>query len=304
MPNAVLTCKPQQVIDKPSSHARRDLRFSIVTPSYRSVRWLPLCIASVADQEGVDVEHIVQDSCSDDGTQDLLRHDSRVKAFIEKDQGMYDAVNRGFSRATGDILAYLNCDEQYLPGALKAVSEFFNQNPSVDAVLSDTVVTDAQGTYICHRYSLVPRQHQLWVRFPVLTCSLFVRKAVVHDLGIRFDTRWRDLGDFFWVQEMVRRKLRFEILPRLTSVFTDTGQNMNLGPNGQQERRTKWQMAPMIVKLMKYPFIFLYRLRLAVRGAPFQKPFHYAIYSLENPEKRIEHHAVKPTSFWKGRSRR
>ena len=95
------------------------MKFSIVTPSFRNSQWLKLCIASVADQQGVELEHIVQDSCSDDGTQDWLPRDRRVSAFIEKDGGMYDAVNRGYCRAQGDILAYLNCDEQYLPGALK-----------------------------------------------------------------------------------------------------------------------------------------------------------------------------------------
>src|SRR6266480_7414531 len=91
------------------------MRFSIITPSYRSAQWLRLCVASIADQQGVELEHIVQDSCSDDGTQDWLPKDPRVKAFIEKDRGMYDAVNRGFQRSSGELLAYLNCDEQYLP---------------------------------------------------------------------------------------------------------------------------------------------------------------------------------------------
>ena len=280
------------------------LRFSIITPSFLGRRWLPLCIASVADQQGVEMEHIVQDSCSGDGTEELLRNYSSVKAYIEKDEGMYDAVNRGFGRATGEILAYLNCDEQYLPGALKAVHECFAENPVIDAVLSDTVVTDAGGNYICHRYSLVPRKHQLWVRFPVLTCSLFIRKAVVRDFGIRFDTRWRALGDFFWVQQMVERGLRFAVLPQFTSVFTDTGENMCLNPNALRERQTKWEMAPRAIKLMKYPFIMLYRLRLAVRGSLFQRPFQYSIYTLSNPTERVQRDALKPTSFWKGRSRR
>jgi glycosyltransferase involved in cell wall biosynthesis len=280
-----------------------DLRFSIITPSYNSSQWLPLCVASIADQEAVEVEHIVQDSCSTDGTHQLLKNDSRIKLYIEKDQGMYDAVNRGFDRATGDILAYLNCDEQYLPGALKAVRDCFSQDPRLDVLLSDTIVTDPRGNYICHRYSLVPRKHQLWVRFPVLTCSCFIRRGVVKDLGIRFDSRWRDLGDFFWIQEMIRRGLRFRVLPRFTSVFTDTGENMNLRPNALRERATKWQMAPGWVKLMKYPFAFLYRLRLAGRGFLFQKPFHFSIYTLGNSMDRLERHAPAPTSFWKGRSR-
>jgi glycosyltransferase involved in cell wall biosynthesis len=304
MPKAVLIKETREAFANSVFDPKSSLRFSIITPSFRSAQWLPLCIASVADQEGIELEHIVQDSCSNDGTEELLRNDSRVKPFIEKDQGMYDAVNRGFSRASGEILAYLNCDEQYLPGALKAVHDCFLQNPSIDAVLSDTVVTDSQGNYICHRYSLVPRKHQLWVRFPVLTCSLFIRKAVIHDLGIRFDTQWRDMGDFFWVQEMVKRGLRFKVLPCRTSVFTDTGENMNLKPNALRERRTKWQMAPMWVKMMKYPFTLVYRLRLAARGFLFQKPFQYCIYTLSSPAQRLSREVLQPTSFWKGRSRR
>src|SRR5271155_3382250 len=104
------------------------MRFSVVTPSFRQSQWLKLCVASVADQ-GVEVEHIVQDACSDDGTLDWLLTDPRVKAFSEKDAGMYDAVNRGLRRASGQILSYLNCDEQYLPGALQAVGDYFERHP-------------------------------------------------------------------------------------------------------------------------------------------------------------------------------
>src|SRR5262245_52587152 len=116
------------------------MQFSIITPSFRNSQWLRLCIASISDQEGVEKEHIVQDSCSDDCTQEWLPGDKRVRAFIEKDKGMYDAVNRGFARASGEYLAYLNCDEQYLPRALKMVADFFKAHPDVDVVLPDTIV--------------------------------------------------------------------------------------------------------------------------------------------------------------------
>src|SRR6516164_1893097 len=112
------------------------MKFSIVTPSFRNSDWLKICIASVADQQGAEFEHIVQDAGSDDGTEKWLAQDRRVKAFIEKDAGMYDAVNRGYRRATGDILAYLDCDEQYLPGALMSVHEFFEQRPHIEVALA------------------------------------------------------------------------------------------------------------------------------------------------------------------------
>ena len=261
------------------------MQFSIVTPSFRNSQWLRLCIASVADQEGVQFEHIVQDACSDDGTQDWLPKDPRVKAFIEKDQGMYDAVNRGFRRSSGELLAYLNCDEQYLPGALKKVGDYFAAHPDVDVVISDTVVTDAAGNYICHRFSLRPIGASLWVVFPVLTCALFIRRRVVDPMGIYFDTKWRDLGDLFWMMEFVKRKLNIAVLPEFTSVFADTGENMNLKPNAVREKELKWNMAPRWTKW----------------AAATQRPFDYSLYTLANPARRSTLHAARPTSFWKGR---
>jgi glycosyltransferase involved in cell wall biosynthesis len=277
------------------------LRFSIVTPSFRHSAWLQLCIASVADQAGVEVEHIVQDACSDDGTQEWLPKDPRVKAFIEKDLGMYDAVNRGFRRATGDLLAYLNCDEQYLPGALAAVRDYFAAHPSVDVVLTDTVVADTQGNYLCHRYSLVPGPYQIWVRFPALTCALFVRARVVRELGIHFDTQWRALGDVFWVREMLRKRVRMAILPRFTSVFSETNENLCLTPRALEERQRAWQMAPAWVRRCEYLFVLLYRLQLAARGSLFQRPFDYSLFTLANPNQRVTRRATRPTSFWPAR---
>jgi len=219
------------------------MNISIVTPSFRNSEWLKLCIASVADQEGVSVEHIVQDSVSDDGTLEWLRQDKRVKAFVEKDSGMYDAINRGLARATGEIVAYLNCDEQYLPGTLKAVTQFFEQHPLVDALVGDSIVTDSRGDYVCHRYGLTPHEPEMWVRFPVLSCSFFLRNRKLKESGIRFDTQWRALGDYFWVLEMVRAGFNFAVLPRFAAVFADTGENLSLAPNSIREANAngKWR---------------------------------------------------------------
>jgi glycosyltransferase involved in cell wall biosynthesis len=274
------------------------MRLSIVTPSFRASSWLKLCIASVADQEGVELEHIVQDAGSDDGTLTWLPHEKRVKAFIEKDSGMYDAINRGLRRSSGDILAYLNSDEQYLPGALRSVHDAFASDPELDVLLADSIVTDTFGNYLCHRVSLVPGPVGMWVRFPVLTSSLFVRREVVHQKGLWFDQQWKDLGDWFWVMEMVRHKLRFSILPQFTSVFADTGDNMNLKPNGARERRLKWQMAPAWVKALRYPLIAHYRLRVLTRPPLRRKPFTFSLYTLESPTTRVVRHAKWPTSFW------
>jgi glycosyltransferase involved in cell wall biosynthesis len=277
------------------------MKFSIITPSFRQSAWLKLCIASVADQSGVTFEHIIQDSCSEDDTKNWLPHDTRVKAFIEKDSGMYDAVNRGFNRAQGEILAYLNCDEQYLPGALKTVGDFFDANPNIEVVFSDTIVTDSDGKYICHRPSLVPTKHSMWVRFPVLTCAIFLRRSVVHERKIAFDTKWRDIGDYWWIRDFVLRGVRMAVLPELTSIFADTGDNMNLKANALRERAEKWSITPRWIKLLHLYWIALIRVRLARRAATRRAPFDYSIYTMASPVRRLAFHANNPTTFWTNR---
>jgi glycosyltransferase involved in cell wall biosynthesis len=274
------------------------MKFSIVTPSYRNSNWLKLCVASVADQQGVEVEHIVQDSCSDDGTQDWLPRDPCVTAFIEKDGGMYDAVNRGYRRATGDILAYLNCDEQYLPGALKAVRGFFEQYPKIEVALAGSIVTDGEGKYICHRQSLVPHPRHIWFRFPVLTSSVFIRRRVIHERGLLFDPRWRDLGDFHWILTLMKNRVPMAVCNSFTSVFADTGENMNLKPNAIREKAETEKMIPGWVKMLKPVWIAHHRLRRLVAGHFNLKPASYDIYTLESPGRRVKYDVSKPTAVW------
>jgi glycosyltransferase involved in cell wall biosynthesis len=274
------------------------MTFSIVTPSFRNSNWLKLCIASVADQKGVELEHIVQDACSDDGTQDWLPQDRRVKAFIEKDGGMYDAVNRGWRRARGDIFAYLNCDEQYLPGALQAVHDFFEAHPETEVALAGTIVTDGGGKYLCHRHSLVPHPQHMWFRFPVLTSSVFIRRRVIHERGIFFDTRWRDLGDFHWVLALMKNKVPMAVLDSFTSAFADTGENMNLKPNAIREKQETAAMTPGWVRMLKPVWIAQHRLRRLAAGHFSLQPMSYSIYTLPNPEQRMHFHVPKPTAVW------
>ena len=274
------------------------MKFSIVTPSFRNSQWLELCIASVADQEGVELEHIVQDACSDDGTLDWLPQDKRVRTFIEKDGGMYDAVNRGYRRAQGDILAYLNCDEQYLPGALVAVRDFFERHPQIEVALAGAIVTDGEGKYICHRPALVPHPQHLWFRFLALTAAIFIRRRVIHERGIFFDTRWRDLGDFHWVRALMQNRVPMAVCPHFTSTFTDTGENMNLKPNAIREEKEKVAMAPRWVRLLKPVWIAHHRLRRLAAGHFSLKPASYAIYTLQSPGRRVRFDVPKPTAVW------
>jgi len=276
------------------------LHLSIITPSFRSGRWLKLCIASVADQEGVEFEHIVQDSCSDDETRDWLPSDSRVTAVIEKDTGMYDAVNRGFRRAKGDILSYLNCDEQYLPGALKKVADYFESHPEVDVLLADTIVVNSEGGYLCERRSLPPQLCHTLVgtTLSFLTSGLFLRRRVLEKHALFFDTHWRDLGDAEWALRAIRSGVRFGVLKEFTSTFTDTGANMNLLPNARQESRALRGSAPFWMRKTAKLWVIHYRLRRFLGGLYFTRPYEYSIFTCATPTERQIHFVKNPTFRW------
>jgi glycosyltransferase involved in cell wall biosynthesis len=152
--------------------------FTIVTPSFRQLDWLELCIASVADQDGVSVEHIVQDG----GTEGFGafaqkmaerwpdRPGYRRTMTSKKDGGMYDVIIRGLKKATGGICAYLNCDEQHLPEALSRVSLRFQGSPETDLLLGNVLVVKPGGKPICHRKMIRPGLAHTWTyHFVALT---------------------------------------------------------------------------------------------------------------------------------------
>jgi glycosyltransferase involved in cell wall biosynthesis len=275
------------------------MRFSVITPSFRNSSWLKLCIASVADQ-GVACEHIIQDAGSDDGTLDWLPHDPRVKAFVEKDSGMYDAVNRGLRRATGDILSYLNCDEQYLPGTLVAVENFFIENPDVEMVFADFVVVDTEGNYRFHRKVQKPRLYHTWVcHLPAFTCATFFRRNVISERGIFFDARLRVVGDAEWMLRALRAGVRMAVLRRFTSAFTLTGGNLGTTPEGLREAAALYNTAPSWARKMKPVLALKHRLHRLAGGIYSQEPFSFEIYTLKNPVQRTVRDVSRPTALWR-----
>lgn len=272
---------------------------SVVTPSFRSGRWLPLCLASVSDQ-GVRHEHIVQDAGSDDGTLDWLPHDPRVRAWVEKDRGMYDAVNRGYRRAGAGILSYLNCDEQYLPGALAQVISFFKHQPDVDILFGDCLVVDAAGNYLCERRALTPQLIHTWTasNLAFLTAATFIRRRVLEQHQLWFNANFRDAGDQDWALRLIRAGMKTSVLPNFLSVFTETGTNMNLGPNAARERRTFHATAPVWARGLSPLALIHFRLRRWRAGHYRCAPHDYSIYTQESPRQRKTFHVAKPTFRW------
>jgi glycosyltransferase involved in cell wall biosynthesis len=281
------------------------LQFTIVTPSFRNSEWLKLCVASVADQEGVTFEHIVQDAGSDDGTLDWLLTDPRVSAFAEKDTGMYDALNRGLRRAKGEIFSYLNCDEQYLPGTLAVVQKFFAMHPDVEIVFGDVVVTDSTGRYRFHRKFLPPTLYHTWAcHLSPLSCATFIRQSFIQRHQLNYDPRFRLVGDGEWMVRALQCRPKMASLRRFVSAFAETGANLSTTPDFYRELRLIWNSAPGWVQRLRPIWTLLHRVRRAILGAYSHRPFSYSVYTVSNPGERTSFHSKKPTGYWSPQSAR
>lgn len=274
------------------------MKFSIISPSYRNSDWLKLCVASVADQDGVDHEHIVQDSCSDDGTQEWLARDPRVEAVIEKDSGMYDAINRGLKRATGDICAYLNCDEQYLPGALARVAERFAQRPDVDIVFGDAILVHAKGAPLSYRRTVPPSAlHTRLVHLNTLSCAMFFRRSLL-DEGFFFPSEFKMIGDAVFVWRLLKAKKRTSVVPEPLATFTFTGSNQGQTDVARREAELWRSAADAPPAFLKWPAIAAHRLRKLAAGAYRFRRLNYSIYTLDSPVQRMQFHAKRLGWDW------
>ena len=131
-------------------------RISIVTPSFNQGGFLETTIRSVLEQDYPNLEYIVVDGGSTDDSVDVIqRYSDRLAWWVsEPDGGQVDAINKGFKRATGDILAYLNSDDIYLPGALRQVADFFEAHQDCGLVYGDYQLLDEQGNVIQQRREL------------------------------------------------------------------------------------------------------------------------------------------------------
>jgi glycosyltransferase involved in cell wall biosynthesis len=208
-------------------------QISVVTPSYNQLEWLRLAAASVADQEGVAVEHIVQDAGSGQEMRAWAKDKPRLRLFMEKDEGMYDAVNKGLAKTQGEICAYLNCDEQYLRGALRKVADYFGAHPEMDVLFGDAILVDEHGCPLSYRRAILPSMSHLRLAdLNTLSCATFFRRRVFES-GHLFPSHLKIAGDQYWIFQLVKDKIPMEILQEHLSVFTFTRENLSYS------RRTK-----------------------------------------------------------------
>ncbi|SDH36098.1 glycosyltransferase family 2 protein [Pseudomonas abietaniphila] len=190
---------------------------SIVTPSYNQGQFIERTVRSVLDQGYSNLEMIVQDNCSADNTDAVMRSikSRSVRYFRERDGGQADAINRGFEKTAGEIMCYLNSDDVLMPGTLDRVGRFFADHPEVDVLYGNRLIIDETDALVgewvlpyhdgelLRRVDYVPQETLFWRR------SLWSRAggrvddklafAMDWDLLLRFaeaDARFVHLPDF------------------------------------------------------------------------------------------------------------
>ncbi|MBX3736367.1 MAG: glycosyltransferase [Candidatus Didemnitutus sp.] len=211
---------PPRAIDPerfPPASRRAAPRLTVVTPSFRHAAYLEQTMRSVLEQDA-PVDYVVQDGGSTDGSVEILQrlarefpadgdaaHPRLVAWSSEHDAGQADAIARGFARTHGapdEVMAYLNSDDFYAPGALRFVADYFARHPEVDALYGHRVVVDEQSREIARWFlpahdaavlrlnDFIPQEtlfwrRRLWDRVGGLDTSFHF--AVDWDLLLRFD---------------------------------------------------------------------------------------------------------------------
>lgn len=264
--------------------------FSVVTPSFRQFEWLKLNSASVLDQEEVDLEHIIQDAGTGTELESWGKTLPRTRLCVEKDNGMFDAINRGWRKARGSLISQLNCDEQYLPGSLSRVTAFFEANPKVDVAYAASLIMDRVGNLRTY-----------WKAIPLTatgvaaagisnpTASIFFRRKLLEE-GFFFDPRWRCVGDAEWSRSVLAAGKRTATLPFPTSVYAVTGRNLSTTTASAKEIAEWEATSPTWVRLLKFPA----RVGNAIQRKVFEPSSrHLDSVSYYLPGKPTARHAVR-----------
>ena len=174
---------------------------TVVTPSYQQAAFVEETILSVLGQTGVRIEYLVMDGGSTDGTLEILEtYRSRLQYVSEKDKGQTDAINKGFERSVGRIIAFLNSDDTYLPGALAKAVQFLDEHLEFAMVYGEGYHVDAQGKFL-ERYYTEPFDFQRLAEICfICQPTVFLRREMLSSVGY-LDSRLQYCMDYdYWIR--------------------------------------------------------------------------------------------------------
>ncbi len=279
--------------------------FSVITPSYNNARALRRCMGSVRGQSHAGVEHIIMDGGSTDGTVAWLtqRHDTGADRATAPagpaaysfrwtsapDRGMYDAIGKGWEQARGDVLSWLNCDEQYLPGTLGRVAQAFAQNPGADVVFGDTIVVAPNGTPLASRPEIPLRWGYLKNGFLyAMSCATFFRRRLWNDGLLRLDSRYRYAADMDLMLHLLSARKRIRHIPFTLALFGVDGSNLSStqAPAIAREAEMIRQTYHAVSRPLRVPYRALRCLERLVRGCYRTRAVSYDFALDEVPHYR------------------
>jgi len=177
-------------------------RVSIITPSYNQAKYLEQTISSVLNQDYPHIEYIVMDGGSTDGSVEIIKKyaDQLADWESQKDKGQADAINKGFARASGDLVAWLNSDDVYHPGALRSAVQVFDENPDVVLVYGDMLAVDENGaTFNTLKYKQLTLEDLLCFQI-IGQPAVFMRRSALQKTGGLDPTFHFLLDHLLWIQ--------------------------------------------------------------------------------------------------------
>lgn len=191
-----------------SSKKPNQPKITIVTPSYNQANYIGRTIESILGQDYPNIEYIVMDGGSTDGTVDILKkYGDRIIWKSEKDKGQADAINKGLRIAKGEICAYINSDDTYEPGAFAKVAEYFNEHPDTKWVYGKCRIIDEDDKEIrkfvtwyknirLKRYSF----RKLLAENPISQPATFWKRELHDEIGV-FDEKEYHVMDYeYWLR--------------------------------------------------------------------------------------------------------
>jgi len=195
-------------------------------------------VGSVARQTSTNREHIIRDGGSTDGTIEWLRQQKGLVWETSADKGMYDAINQGWTQASGDVLSWLNADEQYLPDTLSLVEQTFARHESVDVIFGDYIICDVKTGKPLAARKEIPLRRSYVVNGPLyaMSCTLFFRRALFDRGMLNMNDNLRDVGDMDLVIRLLDCGVRFLHVPEYLALYGLTSRNMSTGANALAER--------------------------------------------------------------------
>jgi glycosyltransferase involved in cell wall biosynthesis len=194
---------------------------SLVTPSFNQVQFVGHTLQSVLNQEYPNLEYIVIDGASSDGSQQVIAQvEEHLTHWIsEADRGQTEAINKGFRLTTGEIMGYLNSDDVLLPGALNTIADYFARRPDIDVIYGHRILIDEQGMAI-GRWILPPHTSlaYTWQDF-VPQETMFWRRSIWEQAGGHLDESFRFAMDWELIARFSSVGAQFYRVPHYLAAF-------------------------------------------------------------------------------------